>query len=30
VLRHGKVVMQGTAEELKQADVINQLSAAYL
>jgi branched-chain amino acid transport system ATP-binding protein len=30
VLRHGKVVMQGTAEQLKQADVINQLSAAYL
>lgn len=30
VLRHGKVVMQGTADELKQADVINQLSAAYL
>ena len=30
VLRHGKVVMQGTAEELKQADVISQLSAAYL
>ncbi|MCX7212228.1 MAG: ABC transporter ATP-binding protein [Burkholderiales bacterium] len=30
VLRHGRVVMQGTADELKKADVVSQLSAAYL
>lgn len=30
VLRHGRVVLGGTSEELAKADVITQLSAAYL
>ena len=30
VLRHGRVVMQGTSDELTRADIVSQLSAAYL
>lgn len=30
VLRHGRIVMQGTSDELTRADIVSQLSAAYL
>ena len=30
VLRHGQVVMDDTSQALTQADVVTQLSAAYL
>ncbi len=30
VLRHGKIVMQGSSDDLARADIVNQLSAAYL
>lgn len=30
VLRHGRIVMQGTSDDLARADIVSQLSAAYL